>query len=210
MDDVKELCDRALWLRRGEVAALGPPAEVAGMYEAEMNLETLRRTPDAPASLTATGVTLVSKKNRLGSLEVEISNVKLRPSGILRSGEPLEIEFDLGARADVRSPILVVSITDKDGRLCLDTNTRAARIEVPDLDRAARVRLSIDRLDLGTGRYFVNVGVYETEWNYAYDSHVTAYLLEVQGPPAHQGLLAPPVRWRLEVPVQRTSPGEGS
>jgi lipopolysaccharide transport system ATP-binding protein len=207
MDDVKALCDRALWLRRGVVAALGSSAEVAGMYEAEMNLETLRRTPDAPASVTRTGITLVPKQNRLGSLEVEISNVKLRPSGILRCGEPLEVEFDLDARAGVRSPILVVSIANEDGTLCVNTNTRSARIEVPDLAGAARVRLAIDRLELGTGRYFVNIGVYETEWSYAYDSHVHAYPFEVEGPPAHRGLLAPPVRWSLEVPVQRTSPG---
>jgi homopolymeric O-antigen transport system ATP-binding protein len=211
MDDVKALCDRALWLRRGEVAALGPPAEVAGLYEAEMNLETLRRTPeDAPASVTGGGITLVPKQNRLGSLEVEISNVKLRPSGTLRCGDPLEVEFDLDARAGVRSPILVVSIVNEDGTMCVDTNTRSAGIEVPDLAGAARVRLAIDRLELGTGRYFVNVGVYETEWSYAYDSHVHAYPLQVEGPSAHRGLLAPPVRWRLEAPSRGTAPTGGS
>jgi len=207
MHDVKELCDRALWLKGGEVAALGSPAQVVGMYEAEMRRESLRRTPDAPASVTESGITLVPKQNRIGSLEVEISNVGLRPPGPLKCGEPLEVEFDLDARAGVRSPILVVSIVTENGTTCVDTNTRSAGIDVPDLEGAAHVRLAIGRLELGTGRYFVNVGVYETEWSYAYDSHLHAYPLDVEGPAAHRGLMAPPVRWRLEVPAQRTSPG---
>ncbi len=180
------------------------------MYEAEMHTETLRRTPEAPVSLSAGGMPLVPKENRVGSLEVEISGVTLRPPGVFKSGSPLEVEFDLSARADVRSPILVVSITNEDGTLCVDTNTLSARIEVPDLSGHAHVRVAVDRLELGTGRYFVNVGVYEAEWKYAYDFHAHAYPLTVEGPPAHRGLLAPPVRWRLDVPVGRAASGGGS
>jgi lipopolysaccharide transport system ATP-binding protein len=198
MEDVKALCDQALWLRSGEVAALGAPDEVAAMYEEQMNIETLRRTPDAPPSVSAGGIRLVPKQNRLGSLEAEISNVELRPAGVLTSGDPLEVEFDLDARAGVRSPIFVVSITREDGTVCIDTSTRAAQVEVPDLAGRAHVHFTVDRLELGTGRYFVNVGVYETEWSYAYDHHVNAYPLQIAGPNAHRGVVAPPVRWRME------------
>jgi lipopolysaccharide transport system ATP-binding protein len=206
MSDVKALCDRALWLRRGEVAALGAPSEVASMYEAETHLETLRRTPDAPPRVAESGIPLVPKENRFGSLEAEISSVTLRPPGFLRSGDPLEVEFDLDAHARVRSPILIVSITKEDGTVCVDTSTVSARIEVPDLTGPSHVHFVIDRLELGTGRYFVNVGVFEKDWSHAYDYHKHAYPLRVEGPPAHGGILAPPCRWRLE--ALQGAPGE--
>jgi lipopolysaccharide transport system ATP-binding protein len=200
MSDVKALCDRAMWLRHGEVAALGPPAGVADMFEAEMRRETLRRTPDAPPELAGSGVVLVPRQNRLGSLEAEISGVVLRPAGFLRCGEPLEVEFDVEAHGCVRSPILVVSVTREDGTVCVDTSTVSARIDVPDLAGRAHVRFTIDRLELGTGRYFVNVGVFEKEWSHAYDYHSHAYPLRVEGPGAHRGILAPSCRWGLELP----------
>jgi lipopolysaccharide transport system ATP-binding protein len=209
MEDVKALCDRALWLRRGEVAALGAPGEVANMYEAEMHLATLRRTPDVPKREGEGGAPLVAKENRFGSLEAEISRVILRPSGALRTGDPLEVEFEVDTRAGVRAPIFVVSITNEHGAVCVDTSTRSARVEVPDLAGPARVHFAIDRLELATGRYYVNVGVFETEWSHAYDFHWHVYPLTVDGSPAHRGLLAPPCRWRLEAPVRSVATGEG-
>jgi lipopolysaccharide transport system ATP-binding protein len=104
---------------------------------------------------------------------------------------------------------LVVTITKEDGTVCLDTNTLSARVEVPDLAGPAHVHFGIDHLELGTGLYFVNVGVFEREWSHAYDYHRHAYPLRVEGPPAHVGILAPPSRWRLETPLRSAAPREG-
>jgi lipopolysaccharide transport system ATP-binding protein len=200
MDAVKAMCDRALWLRRGEVAALGDPRDVASMYEAEMHLETLRRAPHAPTGLSGSGTPLAGRENRF--LEVEIASVTVRPSGVLRCGDPLEVEFDLDARAGVRSPIFFVSITSEDGTVCIHTSTRSAQVEVPDLAGPAHVHFAVERLELGTGRYFVNVGVFKTDWSQAYDFRWHAHPLTVEGSPAHRGLLAPPCRWRIEAPLK--------
>ena len=47
-------------------------------------------------------------------MEAEVSNVKLRPSGSIKRGAPLVVEFDLSAEEGVTSPILVVSVTKVD------------------------------------------------------------------------------------------------
>jgi lipopolysaccharide transport system ATP-binding protein len=208
MDAVKTMCDRALWLRRGEVAALGDPRDVSSLYEAEMHLETLRRAPDAPAGLSGSGIPHAARETRF--LEVEISSVTVRPSGVLRGGDPLEVEFDLDARASVSSPIFFLSITSEDGTVCVDTSTRSAEVEVPDLAGPAHVHFAIDRLELATGRYFVNVGVFKTDWSDAYDFRWHAHPLTVESSTAHRGVLAPPSRWRLDAPLQSPARGGGS
>ena len=43
----------------------------------------------------------------------------------------------------------------------------------------------------------INVGVYEGNWAYAYDSHWRAYPLSVRAGAPGAGVLAPPRRWEV-------------
>lgn len=200
MNEVRELCDRVLWLRDGVVAALDTPESVTTLYEEEMRNKSLQRTP-ATIDRLPDGRTVRAKKNRLGSLEMEITAVNLLPRANIRSGDPLKIEIGYVARQRVKAPVFGVSITREDGTLCLDTNTQAARISTDQLESEGRINMTISRLDLGTGRYFVNVGIFESQWSHAYDYHWQLYPLIVDGKPEHKGLLAPPCRWESDASV---------
>lgn len=195
MDEVRRLCDRALWLKHGEVAAFGSAEIVAGLYETEMREETLRRTPEGGAVRAAGDLALIPRENRFGSFEMEIDGVELLPGPRIRRGGALAVRLAYHARTPVRAPVFVVSITREDGTVCLDTNTQLGRVEVPDCSDHGSIRFEIDRLDLAAGRYFLDVGVFEGTWKHAYDYHWHVYPFTVEGPGDHKGLLAPPCRW---------------
>ncbi len=197
MDQVRELCDRALWLRHGEVVACDSARAVAASYEQEMREESLRRTPAAPARTTDTGTELRPRKNRFGSLEMEITGVVLRPGPTLTTGGTLGVEIGYHAENSLPAPVFAVSISRPDGTVCLDTNTLSARVAVAQVKGSGTIRLVIDRLDLVPGPYFVDVGVFESNWSHAYDYHWHVYQLTVEGGSAHKGILAPPCRWSL-------------
>jgi lipopolysaccharide transport system ATP-binding protein len=55
--------------------------------------------------------------------------------------------------------------------------------------------LDIERLDLSGGEYFVDVGIYKKNWEYAYDYHWHVYPLEVEASDYSKGILAPPHDW---------------
>src|SRR6185369_373350 len=75
---VEELCDEALWLKKGRAMAHGPARQVVEQYIAEMQDETRRRTPKERRAVCATsGVELIVNQNRIGSLELEITAVRL-------------------------------------------------------------------------------------------------------------------------------------
>ena len=80
---VQQLCDEALWLRQGRLAAQGDPEVVVGQYLAEILAETRRRTPLSwPVLRTPTDTELRVNENRFGSLEMEVIYVRLlNPQG---------------------------------------------------------------------------------------------------------------------------------
>jgi lipopolysaccharide transport system ATP-binding protein len=195
-DQVRQLCDRALWLRHGQVVALGEADSVVGRYVAEMRSETARRTP-AEAPTGAAGDRLRLRENRFGSQEAEVTAVRLLPSARLRTGDPLTVEIDFRSSKPLESPNFSVTICRDDGQVCYDANPAAAGVESPDLQTAGTLTLKLARLDLVAGNYWVDVGIFEKSWAYAFDYHWRAYPLYVSGATGGKGLLAPPANWQL-------------
>ncbi len=184
-DQIKAVCDRALWLSEGRVVALGSAGEIAERYAALVREETLRRTPQLEEGAL----------NRMGSREVEITDVRLLPNGTLSSGQPLVVEIAYRASVPVSQPIFSVAIRRDDGTVCVDLSSGGPGGVLSKVHGEGRLRLHFPRLDLGNGDYFVDVGIYERAWTYAYDYHWSTYCLHVQHSGQNKGILSPPCRW---------------
>jgi len=174
---IQQLCDEVLWLRGGRLVAHGDPEVVVGQYVAEMTAETRRRTPaKRPALRTPTGTELRVNENRFGSLELEIVSVRLLdleglPLTELESGAALCVEIEYLAPQSIDAPIFSVTISREDGVTCYDTSTAAAGLSLPAIQGQGQLTLHLERLDLSGGQYYVDVGVCERDWTYAYDYH---------------------------------------
>lgn len=193
MGEVRETCDRVLWLRDGGVAALDDPDVVASQYEEEMHQRTLQLSPSAAEP--ARNRRKRAPGQRIGSREMEIAGVQFPGGNALRSGAPFVLEIAYrGGRSDL-APIFVVSITNDSGAVCVDTNTEAARISTERLPSPGTIRFSIPRLELRAGRYFANVGIFDPDWSHAYDHHWQMYPFSVDGAPSQRGIVAPLCKW---------------
>lgn len=195
---VQQLCDRALWLRRGQIVACGEPEVVVGEYTSQMRSETQMRRVARPPQLTRSGIELRANENRFGSLEVEITDVRLFPTSEIGSGDSLSLEIDYFSEQSIPSPIFQVSLGCEEGKIYLDLNTEKMGLSLPTVKGKGKTKLEISRLDLAGGQYFLNVGVYEKSWAYAYDYHWQVYPLLIRGELDGSGLLNPPCRWQLE------------
>ncbi len=200
---IRELCDDAIWLQGGRLAAHGPAAMVVDKYVAEADAETRRRTPETrPILHTISGTALQVNENRFGSLELEINAVylldsegKLAPE--LDSGDPLCVEINYQATQPIHAPIFSVTITDRDGTVCYDTSTAAAALTLPTVKGQGQIVLHFERLDLNAGLYYINVRAYERDWTYAYDYHWHVYPLTIRSANGDQGILRPPHHWEI-------------
>jgi len=211
-DSIQQLCDEALWLRRGRLVAYGPADVVASQYVEEMSAETRRRTPAThPVVRTPTGAELRVNENRFGSMEMEIVAVRLlAPVGFpvteLDSGDPVHIEIEYLAPQPIEAPIFGVIISREDGVICYDTHTAAAGLTLPTIQGRGQVALQLERLDLTGGQYYIDVSVYERDWAYAYDSHWHVYPLLIRSTGHNEGILRPPNRWKVgDVSVRHAS-----
>ncbi|MEW6421807.1 MAG: Wzt carbohydrate-binding domain-containing protein, partial [Deinococcota bacterium] len=153
-----------------------------------------RRTPGARED--------VGKARRIGSREVEITEVRLTDSiGLavseIGSGEPLRVELDYVAHTPLPGVIFGVSLSREDGLICYDLDTASAGVAVPLHAGPGRVVLELGRVDLIGGQYHVNVGVYEQEWSYAYDYHWQAYPLTVRAQLGDKGIVRAPSSWKV-------------
>lgn len=203
IQQVQKLCDRVLWLRNGEMVALGNADIVVGQYQAETEVETRRRTPKiAQPSVTPQGVQLTPNVNRFGSLEMEISSLQLLdqhdiPVTETEAGQTLSVAIALQSEQYLPAPHVGVTITREDGFICFDTTSDASRAVLPDVQGRVSLKLVLDRLDLVPGDYYVDAGIYPQDWSYAYDYHWHVYPLRVTGPPNRKGILHLPQHWEF-------------
>ncbi len=188
LGELEEICDRAIWLRNGHTMSVGDIETVSHHYANAM------RDAVGPASVEDDG------SMRMGSGEAELVDIFVTtPSGIpiddLRAGEPVAFEFTV-ADCSVSHAILGVSLSLEDGTTVLDLIDDADERGVP-ITPGARFRTEVERLDLGSGEYFVDVGLYAPGWTHPLDYRWHARSFAVTGP-GQPGKLTPPHRWSRE------------
>lgn len=182
---IQEFCDQAIWLNQGRIAAQGEPNWVAGQYASRME----SRQPQA-------------QPTRVYSQEVEILGVQLfdqrrRTVTEISSGDPLRVEIEYCAHQFFTDAVFSVNISHADGQMYFNTNTATAGIMLPMSPGKGRLALTLDRLDLSGGQYYVNVGVFGPDWEQVYDYHGQRYPLSIGWTPNEKSILYPPRRWEI-------------
>ena len=183
---VQDICNDALWLREGTVVAFGGAKPVVAEYTKSLVHATVSRTAAGQGTLvTSQGMVLKPGTHRFGSLEVAIVNVRLVTSNgstsEMADGDVLTVEMDYVVTTPVQSPILCITIVDDAGRGRLSASTDQAGIVIPDGSSSGHLSATMSALGLDPGIYFIDVGVYEKNWTFAYDYHSRAYPIIIRG-----------------------------
>lgn len=202
---IQQLCDEVVWLRSGQIVAHGNTEEVVKQYIAGIMQETRKRTPLDDSEFHALkGSKLRLNENRFGSQEIQITQVQLLDSEgncaqEINTGDPLRIEIKYKAHQPICAPIFGASITREDALVCYDTSTAATGQSVPTLLDQGKITLHLDRLDLNSGCYYISVGIYESDWAYAYDYHHQVYPLYICQTGFEKGILSTPHQWEVGI-----------
>jgi lipopolysaccharide transport system ATP-binding protein len=187
---VRRLCSRVVWIDGGRVQAHGEPDEVLETYAGAMRAETERRVAAAGGEADS------DDADRVGTLEVEIADVRIVPLGA-REGEEgmsVRLEIDLAPRVPVDEPIVSVSLHRVgDYARMLDVSTEGDGTALGRLDAPQTVVLELGGMVLPSGSYRFDVGVFEKGWGYIYDYRWHAYPFEV-GEDGHDGARS---RWSV-------------
>jgi lipopolysaccharide transport system ATP-binding protein len=183
LEQVAEVCDRALWLQEGRVRAQGDAEHMVESYREAMQAETFSRTP-SPQEGDGAGP-LKLRENRFGSQELTIEEVVVEGerAGVAEPDGKLSVNLRLRREGEpIRRPIVGVAIYRLEGDVaCCEANTETDEVSLGEVEGDVWVNFSWDRVQLLPGEYVVDVGVYEHEWKFAYDYHWHVYPLKVLG-----------------------------
>jgi ABC-type polysaccharide/polyol phosphate transport system ATPase subunit len=187
---IQRLCDRAIWLDQGRVAASGTVRDVATAYHLEVGERELRER----ALRGEVG-------GRTGSGEIEIVSAKVigrdgAPKTLLEIGDPASFEIRYRNPASVKDAVFGVYVYRDDGTGIYGTNTMLDDVAVP-LREAGVVRFAMDSLALLPGGYDVDVAATDRSDRH-YDYRQKALNFRVVGSSREVGIARLPHRWEFE------------
>ncbi len=161
LDQVRNLCDRAMWLDKGEAMTIGDPVRVVDAYLQEVSggqAPPPVRGEEAPE-------TDLLEEERWGSGEVILKRVALTDEKgndlvALGGGVAVAIEMDVEVRVPQTDFVFGIGIYHADGTCVYGTNTDVEGLMPEQLDANGRVRFVMPSLDLVAGSYRIDAAVH--------------------------------------------------
>ena len=212
LDQVRTLCDRALWLDHGEPTAIGDPARVVDAYLQEVAAPTTAaitvnsaknaEAEEQPAPPVEEKPKDPLEEERWGSGDVVLRHVRLTdPRGrelvALGAGTAVTLEIDVEVRTPQDDFVFGVGIYHADGTCVYGTNTDLEGLAAERLDANGRVRFVMPSLDLVAGAYRIDAAVH-TKNGRAFD-YRRGCIRFVVGSRVHDvGVYRPDHEWKFD------------
>lgn len=194
LDTVRRMCDRAVWLDRGQVQAVGLADDVVASY-----LSQVWKGPGI--QLVAHG-DAVGRGRRWGSGEATITNVEFRDGTghlrhVFRTGDVFVARIRYQAHRPIHRPAFGIAIYRDDGIHVTGPNTVQSGQEIEVIDGEGTVDYMIESLPLLPGRYELTAAIYDHNSIHPYDHQHRAYIFEVQvgAKLEKEGLVHIPCQW---------------
>jgi ABC-type polysaccharide/polyol phosphate transport system ATPase subunit len=177
LDQVRKLCDRAMWLDHGEAVSIGDPVRVVDAYLQQVAtggrsgatgvapVETVAETAAAPLDDESADSADLAEEERWGSGEVLLSRVSLvdaqgRDLVALGAGTQVAIEMAVDVRVPQDDFVFGIGIYHADGSCVYGTNTDIEGFVSERLDANGRVRFDIPSLELVAGAYRIDAAIH--------------------------------------------------
>jgi lipopolysaccharide transport system ATP-binding protein len=197
LDLVAGFADRALYLDRGRVAAVGPADTVVARYRSDA-------AGSGESDREAQSVRVDDTGGRWGSGDIEITGVELSagsaPSRLVQSGRACRVAIRYRVHKPVEDFVFGVAWHRADGTQVSGQNTDLAGLVPRHLARDGEVCCVYDSLQLAPGDYLVDVAVHARD-GLAYDYWCDALAVRVTSEVAWPGVWSPPHRWESTGPV---------
>jgi lipopolysaccharide transport system ATP-binding protein len=146
MNQIRRLCEKVLWMDRGQVRELGPTSQVVGAYEAAM---TSRE--DSPER------TVNSHNVKARFLRWEMVEPQSEESNVLNSLGPIKVKFVLQVNRLLQLVHHGIGVYDMESRLMWGTATNLACLSPGTFEFVYQ----LPTLPLKPGPYFWKVSLYD-------------------------------------------------
>jgi ABC-type polysaccharide/polyol phosphate transport system ATPase subunit len=216
MSMVKELCDSALWLKKGKVMKTGDPRMVCGAYlmdvEGKEEKELQAEYQKLAAEISQEQREGTIEQSRWGGGEIQITKVQLlddqdQEKHVFATGERMQIKMYIRVREALDDFVFGIGIFNTEGICCYGTNTNIEEFQPLECKGSGEVTFSIDHLNLVEGTYFLDVAAHRRD-EYPYDYHRHLYTFKVRSQIKDVGIFRPQHRWEFSPNIRVKEPLE--
>jgi ABC-type polysaccharide/polyol phosphate transport system ATPase subunit len=212
LDQVRTLCDRALWLDHGQLEAIGDPMRVVDAYLQEVagGGGSTQLAPPPPAEAEPKpepeSPRPREEEERWGSGEIVIKRVAMtddrgRELVAIGAGTPVTFDMDVEVHLPQEDFVFGIGIYHADGTCVYGTNTDVEGYAPERIEGTVRVRFEIPSLELVAGTYRIDAAVH-TRNGRAFDYRRNV-LRVIVGSRVHDvGVYRPKHEWRFDGPVR--------
>lgn len=206
---MESLCDEVAWLDHGELQSVGDASPTIESYLGRVNeQENKRLVAEAEEKAALVETIEVDSAERRGSGEIRITSVDyLGADGAERqsalSGDPLTIRLNYEAASQIMHPVFGLGVHHENGAHLAGPNNRLAGVEQPIiLPGKGHVDITLDRMPLLDGKYFITTGIYSADLLHCFDSWDRSNRLIVQPGSSDEryGMMEFGARWSEAVP----------
>ena len=215
LDQVRNLCDRALWLDHGQTEAIGDPMRVVDAYLQEVSAGSATPSIALGAPSVAPSPAVIetetppqqpprsdADEERWGSGEIVLKRVALtdhegRDLVALGAGTPVIIDIDVDARVPQEDFVFGIGVFHADGTCVYGTNTDIEGYAPERIEGTARVRFVVPSLDLVAGTYRIDAAVH-TRNGRAFDYRRNVIRIVVGSRVHDTGVYRPQHDWKFD------------
>jgi len=178
MSAVRDYCDRALLLDRGEIAEQGATKSVVAKYT-ELNFKTLEADIDQD---TAMGDLLGGDGAKIEKVWTSLDGKK---QNAYRPRQRIQVHIAFKANIALETPVIGIAIQDAQGRVIFATNTLELQQMLKDISAGQRVvaTFSLDNI-YTNGNYSVSCAVANRDRSKLYARIEDAHKFAIGGWPA--------------------------
>lgn len=219
---VRRLCDRGIFLYRGQVLVDGPIDEAIAFYQDNPQYASSLRSAPASRGDGLGGGNEPTEPSLLPNSPVSITGVTLvdpadRPLEGCRTGDRLVVRIGFRAHHSIVSVAAEAWIHAADGTEYAAFTTQWDGVSYDGSAGPGHVDLVLDPVCLVPGRYLISAAITASDGVTRYDWHWQRYTLDVRSGRYIQGLVYQPHRWassRAELgqaePVSQDPGGSGT
>ncbi len=205
LDQIKALCDEVLVLEEGQVAMQGEPEAAISCYDDLMRQRTEKRAAqvwngDAQPDLSA------ERGKRLGTHEATIDAIHLfdgqgRVTETFLTDADVDIVLEYSVKIPLSDMAITLGIYSEANVKVFETSFHSIRSALGNLSERGKLSCHLPKLPLLSGRYYIDVGLYPTDWNYVYDYHWHMHVLQLESPngrpPGVSGVISVSPVWSI-------------
>lgn len=177
---VEKICDRVIWLDKGQIIKQGQPDKIINLYQQHMNEKFVEQrqtefdsNEDIKKEQDITNKTGLNESEsepqfsediRWGSKEVEIIDARIinhsgETTNVIMGGNPFTIEIDYKVNSPQKKYIFGMGFYNSDNVLIYGNNTEIDKIKLENINPTGTVEFINDKCNLLSGRYRLNVAV---------------------------------------------------